>query len=112
MKGAFRFVLGDGIYAQPAYGAALNQSGSMITGTIHDFRGHYGITDPHEPGTIDADGRVRIRFKIQSEADLLVSGQVTSAITTIFDYVLIGRGTVLGDTNVGQSFQLWHEAMY
>jgi len=112
MKGAFRFVLGEGIYAQPAYGAVLNQSGSVITGTIHDFRGHYGSTDPHEPGTIDADGRFRIRFKIQSEADLLLSGQVTSAITTFFDYVLVGRGTVLADAFAGRSFELWHEAMY
>jgi hypothetical protein len=112
LNDSFRLVIGDGFYSQPYFYVTLTQTGSMVTGTIRDQRDHQGTTDPGTPGTIDAEGRFRLRFKISSEDDLTVTGQVISGGRDLFSDVTIATGTVTGAAFRGRAFKLWHEAQY
>lgn len=46
----YRLVIGEGFYDTPFYYVNLEQSGTSITGTIRDIRGHAGTVDPPQPG--------------------------------------------------------------
>lgn len=112
LRGWYRLVVGDRFYDSPFFFANMEQTGAIITGTIRDIRGHEGQVDPHEPGTIDAAGRFRVRFKIQSEGDLLVAGQVISADLSVFNDVVVATGVVIDGLYAGRAFQLWREAQF
>lgn len=68
--------------------------------------------DPAVPGTIDGQGRFRLRFKVESKDDLIVTGQVVSGSRDLGNDVLIASGGVIGTLYGGRTFQLWHEAQY
>lgn len=112
LRGWYRLVLGEGFYDDPHFYVDLTQSGTVVTGTIRDLRGHSGVVDPQEPGTIDAAGSFRIRFKIQSEGDLLVTGRVTSADFSLFQDTVVATGTITDGPYVGRAFKIWREAQY
>jgi hypothetical protein len=112
LRGPYRLVVGQGFYDQPYFLIMLDQSRAVVTGTIRDSHGDRGTTDPQEPGVIDAEGRFRLRFTIESEDDLNVAGQVISAEFSLWNDVLVGTGTVIDGLHAGRTFQLWREAQY
>jgi hypothetical protein len=112
MRGPFRLVVGDRFYDSPFFYLMLEQTGGLVTGTVRDHRDHTGLVDPQEPGTIDAAGRFRFRLKIQSEGDLVVTGQITSAELNLFADVVAATGTVIDGLHAGRTFKLWREAQY
>jgi len=111
-RGWYRLVIGTGFYDTPSYSVNLEQSGTAITGTIRDTRGHSGTVDPHQPGTIDAEGRFHLRFKIQSEEDLEISGRIISPDRSVFDDVVIATGVVTSGGLAGRTLRVWREAQY
>jgi hypothetical protein len=112
LRGPFRLVLGDAFYDAPFFSLLLEQNGSVVTGTVRDHRYHAGVIDPQEPGTVDAAGRFHLRFKIPSEGDLVVTGQVTSADFSLFSDVTVASGSVIDGPYAGRAFKLWREAQY
>ena len=112
LRGPFRLVMGDNFYDQPFFYLMLEQNGGLVTGTLRDTRDHSGITDPQEPGVVDASGRFTLRFKVPSEGDLVVTGQVTSAETNLFKDVTVGTGSIVQGLYAGRTFKLWREAQY
>ncbi len=68
----------------------LTQSGGTVLGTISTPNGMCAATpgttgqiDPAEPGTIDANGHVRIRIKVGDFTDFYAEGNMTSTGRTI-----------------------------
>ena len=112
LNDTFRLVIGDDFYGQPYFFVNLTQTGTVLTGTIRDEHEHQGTTDPGGPGTIDAEGRFRLRFKFGSDDDLIVTGQVVSASRDVFNDVTVATGAVTSTANRGRTFKLWHEAQY
>lgn len=88
----------------------LIQAGATVAGTIWDYGDHRGITDPAEPGQIDAEGRFRIRFKL--EGDFTLAGQLTWAHGSLFENVTVASGVVTGARYAGKTFSLVAEAQY
>lgn len=64
--------------------AALTQSGGSVTGSVElpqglcSFLPGTAVTDPAEPGTIDASGAFRVRVKIPPFTDVYFEGQMDS----------------------------------
>jgi hypothetical protein len=113
LGGRFRLVIGEGFYSKPYFFLDLDQSEHRVTGTIVDNHEHPGSTDPHEPGTIDEEGRFRLRFKIRSEPDdLMLAGQLIAPRKGPFADNVVGVGRVIGRRYAGRTFQLWNEAEY
>lgn len=109
----YRLVIGDGFYDQPHFYVTLQQSGATITGTIRDSRNDTGVIDQQDPGTVDAEGRFRLRFKIQSEEDLEIAGQVISTgNNNLSNDVVVATGTVTSPRFAGRTFKLWREAQF
>jgi hypothetical protein len=112
LGGPLRLVLGDDFYSQPVFWMTLTQSATIVTGTIHDI-GHTGTTDPQDPGTIDDEGRFRVRFRIQGDPDdLILAGQLIAPRGGLLDDTVIAVGQVVGKRHAGRAFKLWHEAVY
>jgi hypothetical protein len=110
----------DGWVGPPGHGfdfrLSLTQQRDVVTGRFNDFRGHAGATDPAEPGHIDADGRFRIRFKVQSDPDMILSGELTPSQPGTLPFLLptrfIGVGRVSGGRFDGQSFTFGYHDPY
>ena len=111
MRGAFRLVVGDGFYDRPYFYVVLQQNGATLSGTVVDDRGHAGVIDSHE-ATVDAAGRFRLKLRIPSEGDLVVSGQVVSAELDLFRDIVIATGAIADGLYAGRAFKLWREAQY
>jgi hypothetical protein len=102
----------DGFFGPDLHGLAyymhLTRSGTTIAGTISDFGGTVGAIDPAEPGTIDGNGRIRIRFKFAPfGGDFVFEGRLVP-----YDKPLVGMflanyaftGRVIGGKFNGQTF--------
>jgi len=113
LNGPRRLVIGEGFYTQPGFTVTLTQAETLITGTISDMKafGHKGAIDPNDPGTIDAEGRFRLHFKIDGD-DIVVTGQVQSAEFNLVNDVLVASCRVIGGVYSGRPCQLWNEATY
>jgi hypothetical protein len=112
LNGSWRLVVGEGAYAQPYFFLGLTQSGAALTGTIRDDHNHEGGIDGADPGQIEENGQFRLRFKIQSEPDLVVSGRVIAESGDLFSSNLIATGQVVGGRYAGRGFQIWSLARY
>lgn len=116
MDGSFRLVIGTVTdWRRPVteeygvFGLSLRQRGTEITGMIIDSH-HRGTVDAAAPGSIDADGRFQIRFKI--EGDFELSGELTGAVRDLKEDKLVGVGVVKGPRYAGKTFQLWVPSAY
>ena len=86
----------------------LTQTGNAVTGTFVDVRrNRSGVTDPAEPGRVEADGRFRLRFKLDSEPDLVLTGQFAINPDPFVGRFLsgyVGTGVAFGGSHAGQTF--------
>ena len=102
---------GEEIGNEASFGGWLKQVGTVVTGVISEAAGS-GVVDPEAPGTIDATGRFRIRFKIGNTDDLEITGQLNGVSTDAFRDLVIGEGTVTGPRFAGKAFQLRYHSPY
>jgi hypothetical protein len=96
---------GSAVGQEAHFIGSLKQSGTIVTGDI--FGMDVGVVDPDAPGTIDATGRFRIRFKVGATDDLEITGHLTEPSGRI-----IGVGTVTGPRFNGRPFQLMYHDPY
>jgi hypothetical protein len=86
----------------------LTQTGNAVTGTFVDVRrNRSGVTDPAEPGRVEADGRFRLRFKLDSEPDFVLTGQFAINPDPFVGRFLsgyVGTGVAFGGPHAGQTF--------
>jgi hypothetical protein len=75
----------------------LSQSSTIVTGTFTELFFGTGRIDPAQPGRIDADGRVEMRFKLAVFSDFTFRGQMDSSGRRI-------TGGVFGSGFNGESF--------
>ena len=79
LTGSFRLVIGDGFYSEPHYSITLAQSGTLVTGTLSDYP-RSGVMDPQTPGSIDENGRFRLRFRVQTDPEeFVLSGELIAS---------------------------------
>jgi Bacterial Ig domain len=111
----------DAWAGQPGHGfdfrLSLAQQGNTITGRITDFHGfHVGFTDPADPGRIDADGRFRIRFKLESLPDTIFTGELMpyqpGSAPFAFFTRFIGVGRISGGRFDGYPFTFGYHDSY
>jgi hypothetical protein len=89
----------------------LSRTGSVLTGTFTEIRSpgiwKEGTLDPADPGSIDSEGRFRMRVKIGSE-DFILDGRLEpysgGGISGQFLSSYVGSGRVIGGEFAGQSF--------
>jgi hypothetical protein len=84
---------------------ALKQSGGTVSGTFEMLDGFcgapagFGTTDPAEPGTIDVDGNVQIRFKAGKFVDFYFRGVMKAPgrqiVGGVFQSGFAGEATTL-----------------
>jgi hypothetical protein len=75
----------------------LSQTATIVTGTFTELFFGTGRIDPAQPGRIDADGRVEMRFKLAVFSDFTFRGQMDSTGRRI-------TGGVFGSGFNGESF--------
>ena len=75
----------------------LTQTSTVVTGTFTELFFGTGRIDPAQPGRIDADGRVEMRFKLAVFSDFTFRGQMDSSGRRI-------TGGVFGSGFNGESF--------
>jgi hypothetical protein len=77
----------------------LSQTATIVTGTFTELFFGTGRIDPAQPGRIDADGRVEMRFKLAIFSDFTFRGQMDSTGRRI-------TGGVFGSGFNGESFMM------
>ena len=75
----------------------LTQTSTVVTGTFTELFFGTGRIDPAQPGRIDADGRIEMRFKLAVFSDFTFRGQMDSTGRRI-------TGGVFGSGFNGESF--------
>jgi Big-like domain-containing protein len=107
LTGSFRLVIGDDFYSEPRYAITLAQSGTLVTGTLSDYP-RSGVMDLQTPGSIDENGRFRLRFRVQTDTDeFVLSGELIAAIQISFGDVAIATGQVVSGRHAGRRFKIW-----
>jgi hypothetical protein len=104
LAGTFRLTIGDDFYSQPYYSITLAQSGTVVTGTLSDYP-RTGVTDLQTPGTVDENGRFRLRFRVQTE--FVLAGQLTASMRVSFGDIAIATGQVVSGRHAGRPFKIW-----
>jgi hypothetical protein len=96
----------------------LNLAGTALTGDILLHRNdHRGLVDPAEPGRIDAAGNFRIRFKVQSEGDMILAGRFEPGTQSRFEPTpdgqgFLGKGHVEGGPLDGHGFTIGMHSLF
>ena len=112
LGGPLRLALGEDFYAQPTFWTTLTQTGGAVTGTINDGW-HRGEVDPREPGTVDEQGRFRVRYRLEGDPDdLIIAGELIAPRGSTMERNVIAVGQVVGQRHTGRAFRLWHEGSY
>ena len=107
LAGTFRLTIGDGFYSEPYYAITLAQSGTVVTGTLSDYP-RTGVMDLQTPGTVDENGRFRLRFRVQTDTDeFVLSGELIASTGISFGDVAIARGQVVSGRHAGRPFRIW-----
>jgi hypothetical protein len=110
LAGTFRLAIGDDVYGPPYYFISLAQSGPVVTGTLRDD-GRTGVMDLQTPGTVDENGRFRLRFRVQTDTDeFVLSGELIASTGIYFGDVAIATGQVVSGRHAGRRFRIWQPA--
>jgi hypothetical protein len=106
LGGSFRLTIGDDFYGQPYYSITLAQSGTVLTGTLSDYP-RTGVMDLQSPGTVDEDGRFRLRFRVQTDTDeFVLSGQSIASMGISLGDMAIATGQVVSGRHAGRRFKI------
>jgi hypothetical protein len=106
LAGTFRLTIGDDFYSQPYYSITLAQSGTVVTGTLSDYP-RTGVMDLQTPGTVDENGRLRLRFRVQTDSDeFVLAGQLIASARLSIGDIAIATGQVVSGRHAGRPFKI------
>ena len=107
LTGSFRLVIGDGFYSEPHYSTTLTQSGTLVTGTLSDYP-RSGVMDSQTPGSIDENGRFRLRFRVQTDPEeFVLSGELIASNEISLGDRVMATGHVVSGRHAGRAFTIW-----